>query len=180
MGRTKDENIRQRIHDITNHGSIPMTSETLFKALGLDYKNRDDYAMVMHIISSDRDEFYNGVWNPTRQDTIEPTYETYKTVYKYCIKDFVGRNNRILLYKFPEGWRTPLTFDEFIQCEQFITQALAKSIVNKRNKLISVSYKLPYDIEISQLENHLTKIDEISKINFVIYPFKISKEEMVS
>lgn len=157
MGRTKgdvDELIRLRINELVGYKTCHIPTETLFEGLGLDYNNRREYNQIMTVIHKDRQDFCNGAWEPLREMLVEPTYDDYKRAFRKCLEHWYLKH-RTLVYPYPDGWGTPLKLEDFEKFEVEIAQHLAKSIVNKEERLRRVAISLPYGKTIKQLGNEL-------------------------
>ena len=166
MGRKKgdiDELIRVRINEIVGYRTNHVPTETFFDKLGLDYNNRKDFNQVMGVIHRDRQEFCNGVWDSLREMLVDPTYNDYERAFKKCV-EYWYLQRRTLLYPYPNGWGTPLKFKEFEAFEINIAQHLAKSIVNKEERLRRVAILLPYGETVKQLGNELKWIPFLDKL----------------
>jgi len=151
---------RIRINEIVGYRSTHISMEELFKNLGKDYNNRQDYGHIIGIIERDRVAFIDNIWDVAKDMLCEHTLEIYRSLYKLCLRRWY-RNNRTLLYSLGDGWGTPLNYDTFKKIEEAFARRDSQIIVNKIRVLEKANIQLPYKAPIKALELELEKIKKL-------------------
>lgn len=134
--------------------------DTIFKELGLDYNNRQEYGRILGIIIKDRKDFCQEIWDVAKDCILEHTDVVYRALYKFCLRKW-SKANRVFLYKLDDGWGTPPKYDIFKKIEEEFGRRDTQLIVNKIRILEKANIILPYSIPIDTLEFELKQINEL-------------------
>ena len=161
--RNLDLLLRRWLNEIIGYKFKHLSMSNVFKELGKDYNNRQDYGQVMGIINKDRNDFCQEIWDNAKDFLVEHTVEAYKVLYKKCLESWY-KKNRTLLYKLGDGWGTPLEYDTFRKIEEQFARRDAQLIINKVRQLELTNIELPYKESIDKLELELKKIEEDSNL----------------
>jgi len=145
-----DELIRIRINEFVGYKVIHRSMFDIFKYLGMDYNNRQDYNKILGIIHKDRQDFCK-IWVEAKEKIVDGTNQT---LYTYCLKVW-SKKNRVLIYNLGDGWGTPKEYKIYKGIEEKFGIKDVQTVVNKIRQLELPNIYLPYNIDIDKLDNEL-------------------------
>ena len=150
MGSNLDMNLRLRILEFVGYGKGFKTTEEIFEFLGWNIDSRKTCSQWYQLISNDRKKFHKLELDKGLDQLIEGDRQY---VYKRCLENWYLAN-RLLLYKHPEGWETPLTIEIKEKLEQYELMVQIEGALNKTKKMRRFQEIIPYNDEtLKALEN---------------------------